>query len=293
MTHDGAYFLCSPPLGLASSPGCWWVYVVSYRSSCGPDLACGVCLKSFNLLHPCNISVFGYLSTWGTELKILHPGRWISRSSGTAARFSFWALISSLLRCCSASGACFSDVWFLFPLGKLFFANPSRSKPTTFFLLVCFYLQALASYSLCSAITEFGFIFCHFLLLVLALFPRFYVSEYSDQWSFTDVTSVLSVWLDWLEPLRGWGVQACWLFTMTVLWRSMWKMPWNVINCILLWECRQTYCTLSMYFLFMAGHSLWTAAVLHLGLISWLNLTNTRSWPTTAASCKNITTRTL
>lgn len=196
-------------------------YVVSCRSSCAPDLACGVCLKSFNLLHTCNISVFGYLSTWGTELKMLHPGRWISRSSGTAARFSFWALLSSLLRCCSASGACFSDVLFLFPLGKLFFANPSRSKSATSFLLVCFYLQALASYNLCSAITEFGFIFCHFLLLVLDLFPRFCVSEYSDLFTavlllslcyctcqhcaFADVTSVLSVWLYWLEPLEGVG----------------------------------------------------------------------------------------
>lgn len=55
--------------------------------------------------------------------------------------------------------------------------------------------------------------------------------------------------------------------------------------------CRRTRCRLSMYFLFVAGRCLWTAAVLHPGPISWLSLTSTRSWPTTAACCKSITTR--
>lgn len=41
----------------------------------------------------------------------------------------------------------------------------------------------------------------------------------------------------------------------------------------------------------LAGLCLRTAAVRPPGLTSWLSLTNTRSWPTTAACCRSITTR--
>lgn len=41
----------------------------------------------------------------------------------------------------------------------------------------------------------------------------------------------------------------------------------------------------------LAGHCLMTVAVHLLGSTSWLSLTNTRIWPTTAVCCKSITTR--
>lgn len=84
----------------------------------------------------------------------------------------------------------------------------------------------------------------------------------------------------------------------------------NEIFCVLRWHCifthfdrrRKnsywdilgevvTHAALFLDFVSVVGHCLRTAAACPLGPISWLILTNTRSWPTTAACCKSITTR--
>lgn len=57
-THLRAPLLRSGPLGSALSTDYRLVCVLSRHGGCG------VCLKSFPILHPCSVCVFDYLSIW-------------------------------------------------------------------------------------------------------------------------------------------------------------------------------------------------------------------------------------
>lgn len=93
------------------------------------------------------------------------------------------------------------------------------------------------------------------------------------------VCSIGCVWFDWFKHMQSSSCKSQ-AFTryhglgMKIASECCWLHSWTVV-----------------YFLLMAGRSLWTAAVHYLGPTSCLSLTNTRSWPTTAACCNSITTR--